>query len=250
MALSNPRQKGDNHLYFEVHDHIVKDSGTDMNNQSNQSGDVRDQSVQQGNGQVRRVKSKQGRSASRPTNIKHNAYSNAYVSPYIQEAEYRAQERTRKHTEDAKKNKPKPGWNSETSPRGNLFDPTLQKQEIFKLGPRKVASDSSRNAMNDNQAVLPDHSHTGTKHRDDDEVRVGRVDPSMRPKLTMRASAVRLQCQTQFDSAWPLYFCSGQYPYRTIHILINTFNTTIVGIVCSTTSTQCAGQQRQREQQS
>lgn len=189
MTSSHPRRTGGNHLYFEVHDRVIQDSETDMNTNSQQGADVRDQSIQQGNGQVRRMKPKQGSSSSRPAIMKHNAYSNAYISPYIQEAELRAQERTRQHT-DAKKKQPRTGWNSETSPRGNLFDPTLQKQEIFKLGPRKVTSDVGQMA-NNSPAVTTDHVHSHTRHRDNDEVRVGKVDPSFRPKMTMRSSSVR-----------------------------------------------------------
>lgn len=208
------QKKGDNHLYFDVQERRVADSGTAMEN-SSYGVDVRDQSIQQGNGQIRRSKSRPTTSSSRPTNMKHNAYAYAYVSPFIQSAELRAQERARMGA--AKRRKQQAEWNSEVAPRGNLFDPTIHKEDIFKLQPRRPKSASDQAGQEADGPVQ--HNQTNTRHRDDDMVRVGKIDSTMRPKMTMRSSGVRLafHCTTSISICSVLPFHGALSPSSLSH---------------------------------
>lgn len=173
-------------MVFEVHERLVRDSETEPYSMS-QSVDVRDQSVQSGNGNVRRPNSKKANSKAGPGKFVSNPYSSSYVSPFIQSAERRAIERARQYAADKLK-KPKPDWNSEASPRGNLFDPTIHKEDIFKLRPRIPPSKKGTQQAQE----TTEHTRSNTLHQENDAVRVGRIDMKSRPKMTLRSSAVRI----------------------------------------------------------
>jgi hypothetical protein len=137
---------------------------------------MRDASIQQGNGIVRRT-SRQPR----PSTGSKKKWSEKYVSPFILSAEKKAQERARQYQE-AKRRIQKPEWNDKFAPTGSLFDPTIHKQEIFKLQPRKKAEEEEQI-----RAEQQLHNRTHTHH---DQNEVVNFKPSGHSRMTIKTSGV------------------------------------------------------------
>lgn len=139
MSIVEAR-KGTNHLYFiEKQERQPEYDSETANERSFDShgSEVRDQGVQSGNGNIRQIVPRIRSRGYGSAKVKQSDHYK-YVSPFVQKAEQKAQERARQYKE-AKKRQPQPEWNANIAPTGSLFDPTIHKQEIFKLQPRKPA---------------------------------------------------------------------------------------------------------------
>lgn len=193
---------GSNHLYFQSQRREVPDydsgNAETGNERSFDSGHetsmMRDASIQQGNGIVRRT-SRQPR----PSTGDKKKLNGMYVSPFILSAEKKAQERARQY-QDAKRSAQKPEWNDKFAPTGSLFDPTIHKQEIFKLRPRKKVEEEEQK-----RAEQQLHNRTHTHH---DQNEVVNFKPNGHSRMTIKTSGVRNSC------------CLLVNTYRFTHILL------------------------------
>jgi hypothetical protein len=147
---------------------------------------MRDASIQQGNGMVRRTSKKPNSSANG-----HQKWTEKYVSPFVQSAERKAKERARLYRmQEAQRRAEKPQWNDKFAPTSSLFDPTIQKQEIFKLQPRKKVEEEEKR-----RADQQSHNHTHTRH---DAEEVVNFKPNGHSRMTIKTSGVRETSQIEF----------------------------------------------------
>jgi hypothetical protein len=140
------------------------------------SVNTRDQSIQEGNGLIRRMNSSYISTKSVGNKLKKRGDS-SYVSPYIKLAEQRAQDRVASAKKSSKKKPLKVDleWDPKTTPNA-LFDPTIRKQDIFRLQPRTRTPNSSSFLKQDSLRS--------------DSPALGRNFGSLGKHLTMRTSGV------------------------------------------------------------
>ena len=148
---------GSKHLYFEVNQRPMTEEVVHSNYRTagivqdqDTSFGTRDQSVQEGNGLIRRTSRRLNTSKSSGSRVnqarpfrKHT--DQTYISPFILLAEKRAQERAQQQLQpaDIRRHKKATDWDTNTSAT-RLFDPTIHKQEIFKLPPRRPAQKGNK----------------------------------------------------------------------------------------------------------
>ena len=177
------KETGSTHLYFQSQrrDILDYDSGNAETGNERSFDDgretsiMRDQSIQQGNGLIRRPRISHQTANKKKMNDK-------YVSPFILSAEKRAQERARQYQE-SKRMQRRPEWNESTAPTGSLFDPTIHKQEIFKIRPRNKIDDKDPRRREQTGLGNRDRVH----HKEEDVVN---FSPNGRSRMVLRTSGV------------------------------------------------------------
>lgn len=220
---------GSKNLYFrsEYRDSTDYDSGAAEtgNERSFDSGNgtMRDQSIQQGNGLIRRTTRK-----SNSTVGKKKINDNKYISPFILSAEKKAQERARLYQEQKRRQR-RPEWNDRPVQSGSLFDPSIHKQEIFKIEPRRKTTESINN--NKHEQYYEDRQRPHSTSRLDprnSSIDDGRVRNPGRSGMTIRTQGVSLICIVM------LYICIYYaYKYFNIYLYKSNYYTIILHITHS-----------------
>lgn len=187
MATSEPK-RGTNHLcYVEKQERQADydtgdgDTGNERSFDSHGS-QMRDQGIQSGNGNIRRIAPRQMKSTTKPAAKITQSQHWKYESPYVQAAKLIAQARANQHKDARnKQQRQQREWNTNSAPTGSLFDPTIHKQEIFKLQPRNRASIETKQGTN---------TATRNNSAQQDQENNSLSNNNARTRITMRASSV------------------------------------------------------------
>lgn len=185
-------QAGAPHLYFQTQRREVTGYESGIAETANEcsfdsvvnTSNLRDVSIQQGDGHIRRPRTNTSNNRSM-TNGNRKKISDKYVSPFILSAEKRAQERARQYQESKRKAR-RPEWDDHLAPTGSLFDPTIHKQEIFRLQPRRKTGDGEhRRSDTQQQHQRPPATHV--KHHEEEAVT---FKPNGWSRMTIKTSGV------------------------------------------------------------
>lgn len=188
-SASMSSSAGTKHFYFQTTRREVNENDADAedhpNNRSFDSvantSNMRDQGIQQGDGGIRRPRS------NRTTYIGSNRkWTEKYVSPFVLLAEQRARERARQH-KLSRAQPQRPAWDDKIAPTGTLFDPTIHKQEIFKIQPRNKAAEPEVTQLTVRKHRAPSTQNMHVRHQAEDAVQ---FKPNGWSRMTIKTSGV------------------------------------------------------------
>lgn len=187
--------KSTNQLYFveKQEKDFDNECGNGETSFASHRSEMRDQGIQSGNGNIRQIVPKRKVKSNPSTKIKQSDHYK-YVSPFIQSAELKAKQRAEQYLTAKRREKQRNDWNSNIAPTGSLFDPTIHKQEIFKLQPRNRSStENIQNVVHRNFANSQGHEDASAA------LTVNQLNNG-RARMTMRSSGVR-------TFIYNLFFC-------------------------------------------
>jgi hypothetical protein len=186
-----------NHFYFQTQRKEAggydSGNGETANDRSFDSvmnaSNMRDQTIQQGDGTIRRPRS------NRPAIPgAQRKWSEPYISPYVLLAEQRARERTAQRKRQlAQQQRERPAWDDHAAPSGSLFDPTIHKQEIFKLKPRNNAQEGLAEHSREVTRGIP-KQRAPIKHVAHQENDMVNFKPNGWSRMTIKTSGVSTMC--------------------------------------------------------